>query len=126
MNKYVLFLDDQEIRINWARKTWANDNLYIARNFKQFFDIVWSIKEWDLISLDHDLGLETDIMSYYPNNGMSAVEIIWKTRIKVETIVIHSINVSAADAMVLVLKHHKYNIIRLPFDKTNKIHWKGE
>ncbi len=123
MDKKILFLDDEPVRHHWADENWSGDIVTHVFNVDQFFYELLRKERWDLISLDHDLGISD---GRFINSGMKAVYFMEKFRVTAHDVIVHTINPPAGDRMILALKKLGYRVHRLPFDSTTKISWKGE
>lgn len=114
----ILFLDDNEDRF---------------RTFQSYYDetSVWTywvttaaeaiaalqIKDFDLIMLDHDLGLETFVNSNRVDCGYEVVRWIInnKNSYRFPLIIVHSWNIVASNNMVSDLQKAKFNAEFIPF-----------
>ena len=68
----ILFLDDRSKRFKEAMKRWKDDDLTIVCTSKECIKLI-STEEFDVISLDHDLGFEEFVPSIMPNTGMEVI-----------------------------------------------------
>lgn len=125
MRRQVLFLDDEPVRHHWADETWSGSIISHVFDIDQFCEALVKNKEmtWDLISLDHDLGISKGNLV---NNGMTAVLAMGALETKARNVIIHTINPPAGDRMESDLKRLGYKVYRIPFNTTNDLHWKDE
>lgn len=116
----ILFLDDRSKRIHAALKKYAEHDLTIVTTVKECIEKI-SNKEWDLISLDHDLNYEVFVDSNRPDCGMEVVRFMVKNRkflfqkSRHADIIIHTSNRAAGFAMKDVLQ--KAGIIGVSYER---------
>lgn len=106
----VLFLDDREERIEWARERYGRFSLFIARTTKEAL-LMLVRHEFDLVSLDHDLNHESFVDSNRKDCGMEVVRWIAACKPTIPKIVVHSANGEAASRMVEALATSGYNVV---------------
>jgi len=103
----MLFLDDCTKRIESAR--WQYEGKYdltVVTNTKECLRYLCR-QEWDILSLDHDLG-GVDFQD--PDDKTSGMEVVryiaktaWPTQFKIPEIWVHSSNLFAANQMINLL-----------------------
>jgi len=111
----ILFLDDSEPRLNVARNTFGNEELYLANTADMAIWLLSKTGPWDLVMLDHDLGGQIFQDSFETNTGMEVVRYIERTMPEIREIIIHSWNTSAGHDMMKRLKKLGYNADYQPF-----------
>lgn len=98
----ILFLDDRSKRIHDAIRQYGDDDLTIVTNVIECLRYL-SAEDWDVVSLDHDLGGHEFMDPDNPNCGMAVVRYLEKTTWPIHKympkIIIHSSNMFAAYAM---------------------------
>lgn len=101
----VLFLDDRSKRLHAALEKYKNSDLTLVCTVQECIKMI-SENEWDIISLDHDLGFEEYTNSLLPGSGMEIVR--WMERnarwcrqhLHKTMIIVHSSNEPAGVQMV--------------------------
>lgn len=91
---HVLFLDDNDKRVQLAMQTFEGDDLIIARNA---YDAMRFLRDcligWDLVMLDHDLGGESNGWGAGQEpTGMDVVNYIVEHKPNIQRVVVHSWN----------------------------------
>lgn len=98
----VLFLDDRSKRIHSALNKYKNCDLTIVATAVECLRFL-SEEDWDVLFLDHDLGGEEFVNPESKTCGMQVVRYLektgWPEGKKRPSIVIHSSNIFAANAM---------------------------
>lgn len=114
---FVLILDDDESRIKQFRK----NNIPVVVNwytdpYKAIEELQQNITKYDLICLDHDLGIITE------NGEVTAMPVVDYLRHNYgekyndkQAIIVHSLNRPAAVAMMQTLQHINCKIYMIPF-----------
>ena len=107
----VLFLDDEISRRKAFQARCPSAYLFsdAANAVNSLVDRVW-----DLVCLDHDLDDQFDTIGHF-NTGMKVVEYICEWRPQIKEIIIHSLNVPAAEEMVRKLQDAGYQAQHIPF-----------
>ncbi len=93
MNR-VLFLDDNNERCERAKILYDGHELTIVKTAKETIDKL-AENEYDLVSLDHDLGNEVYVDSGRKDSGMEVVRWILANKPIIPVILIHSWNLPA-------------------------------
>jgi hypothetical protein len=78
--------------------------LIITTTAKDAIEELSRIKEWNLISLDHDLDGQVYVASENFNTGFTVAKFIKENNIKFNLCVIHTLNEYAVPKMLEVLK----------------------
>ncbi|UYN89915.1 MAG: hypothetical protein KIT08_01430 [Anaerolineales bacterium] len=115
--KWVLFLDDNEDRIEVAKRHFGKigqSHLLIARTASQAIDFL-AKATFDLVHLDHDLGGEVFVDSDREDCGMEVVRWMVENRPNVKEVVVHSWNIPAAGKMFAKLSQAGYAVKSEPF-----------
>jgi CheY-like chemotaxis protein len=112
----ILFLDDSEERIYaFVQKAAFGDTVYIARTAAECIEKLQE-REYDIISLDHDLGGEVFVNSNRADCGMEVVRWMDKNLpSRGAKVIIHSWNIPAANAMSHWLIDAGYSVRCEPF-----------
>jgi len=113
----ILFLDDSSARRKAVLSIFPS--AYCVETVQETIDLLSQEKEWDIISLDHDLGGRVFDDSFRPDCGMAVV--FWMIekgypRVAVRRIILHSFNSTAAFDMEYLLRFCGYEARRIPFD----------
>lgn len=130
MAKKLLFLDDRTKRTQAAANVHASFDVTIVSNVKECLRYM-SQKDWDVISLDHDLNgcdFEDPDSS---NAGMEVVRYIektgWPEGKKKPLFIVHSSNIFAAHLMVtrlreinLMAEWHRFEYPEIDFKRVTK------
>jgi len=108
----ILFLDDSEDRCKRFR-SWCPSSIIV----NTADDCIWQLKhnEYDIVFLDHDLGGKIYVNSRDKDCGMEVVRWLAKRNINLNTIIVHSLNSSAATLMTEKLRKANYNVSYVPF-----------
>jgi len=118
MKKTGLILDDDHNRLNWFKKGIEEQN-----NLSNF-DLVETAdecikclneNEYVMFFADHDLGDEVFVAETEKNTGSEVVRHIIKNKPNIDFIVVHSMNLPAADNMVDSLIDAGYNAQAIPY-----------
>ena len=125
--KTMLFVDDRTKRLEWAQRNLSISNgiqLTIATNVKEALRLL-SARDWDRVSLDHDLtGIDFEDPDT-PTCGMEIVRYIekcgWPTARQKPEFSIHSSNLFAVQLMTTRLKTMGFICWYMPiiYEKTN-------
>ena len=115
MSQKILFVDDRSRRIHAALKRWGDD-VTIAPNVKEALRLL-SSQEWDIVSLDADLGGDDFVDPDSKDSAMEIIRYLEKTdeehsihhRLAHSPFIIHSTNIFVALFM-------QYRIRKLGFD----------
>lgn len=109
MGQRFLFLDDDPERHELVQPAYpAGTYCYDAASC-----IRWLADEWDIVSLDHDLGDELFVDSSRTDCGMEVVRWIVANKPKVGQFWVHSLNGKAAHEMVAQLRAAGYEADRV-------------
>lgn len=112
----VLFLDDNQDRLTAAVATYSEGNdLRLARTAGEAINYLQIVGQWDLVSLDHDLGGEVYVDSGREDCGMEVVRWIVENNPAIKRVLVHSWNAPAAREMVLSLRRAGYVAYYQPF-----------
>ena len=112
----ILFLDDNEQRVQRATNYFEGKTLCVAMNAHVAIEYLRLAEEpWDLVMLDHDLGGQVYQNSEEENCGMEVVRYIERTRPAIKVIIIHSWNAPAAREMRERLQRAGYDAAYEPF-----------
>ena len=111
----ILFLDDDEKRIDTFGKKIYPDFANIVTTASTAIQYLNSIPNWDFVFLDHDLGGEQLVDSNREDCGMEVVRWIVEHKPNIEQIIIHSWNSPAGKEMVAKLRDAGYNAEYKPF-----------
>lgn len=111
----ILFLDDNESRLNQAENALGGEELYLVRTAEHAIRLLSSLAPWDLVMLDHDLGENYMQNSEDVDSGMEVVRYIERTLPEIKEIIIHSWNAPAANEMRSRLARQRYNVDYRPF-----------
>ncbi len=111
----ILFLDDNESRLNQADNFFGGEELYLPRTAESAIFFLSKGLSWDLVMLDHDLGGEIFVGSDREDCGMEVVRYIERALPEIEEIIIHSWNAPAANEMRSRLTKQGYNVDYRPF-----------
>lgn len=124
MRKY-LFLDDDEIRHNIFTK-YIDEHIgkqedYLvchAVNFEEATSYFKSHQEWEIIFLDHDLGMEDQMCTPGLNNryptGTDVAQFMVDNKVVTKAVVLHSFNPAGVQRMIAILES-SYPIYLVPF-----------
>jgi len=111
----ILFLDDDEKRIDTFGKKIYPDFANIVTTASTAIQYLNSIPSWDYVFLDHDLGGEQLVDSNRKDCGMEVVRWIVQHKPNIDQIVVHSWNSPAGNEMVAKLRDAGYNAEYKPF-----------
>jgi hypothetical protein len=110
----VFVLEDDPQRILWFRERFIHDELTLVETaedgIREFPD-----REWDLVSLDHDLGGEVYVDSSLPNTGAGFVRAVVADLAECPVVAVHSYNLLGATEMVRLIKDAGGDAIHAPF-----------
>lgn len=118
MSKNVMFLDDNQNRLIAAidlYKDVPDGGLRLARTAGEAIAILSGGIEWDVVSLDHDLGGAVFVDSNREDCGMEVVRWIVANKPSVKEFIVHSWNTPAAYEMARKLSDAGYTVILEPF-----------
>ena len=116
----ILFLDDDEIRHEMFEK-WVIKGIQATttKSYKEFIAVA-PLKNWDIIFLDHDLGVEDQMCIPHVTNrfptGSDVARYMIENDIKAKKIIIHSYNSVGAANMINIFKEIGVTAIYHPFD----------
>ena len=116
----ILFLDDDEIRHEMFEK-WVIKGIQATttKSYKEFIAVA-PLKNWDIIFLDHDLGIEDQMCIPHVTNrfptGSDVARYMIENDIKAKKIIIHSYNSVGAANMINIFKEVGVTAIYHPFD----------
>lgn len=123
MTATMLFVDDRSKRIHAALAKYPDWDVTIAPNFFEAMRLL-SSREWDVVSLDHDLN-GCDFQD--PDSPASGMEIVrylektgWPDRLSKPIFWIHSHNLFAAHLMVVRLQTMGLEAYYKPFEYEQK------
>jgi len=105
--KKIFILEDSEARIESFKKTYAGCDLTIATMAQEAIDILSQGLDYDLISLDHDLGGEIYCRSELENSGYRVAKFLSDKKVN-GAVVIHSWNSIGAGRMLDLLPNANY------------------
>ena len=108
-----LFLDDMEERASLFSKLYGSEKTIFVTTAQEAI-LALERSEFDLVSLDHDLGGQVYQSSKEENCGMEVVRWIVEHKPKIDHIVVHSWNVPASLRMASALSQVGYNVERVP------------
>lgn len=103
----IFFLDDMEERQKSFKKKFPTDNIIFATTAEEAIEILSKDLNFDLITLDHDLGNRIFVKSNDENTGYQVAKFLVDKEIKCD-IIIHSCNPIGARAMQSLLPKAKY------------------
>jgi type II secretory pathway component PulM len=110
----ILFLDDDPGRIRWLRSQAPS-----ATCCETAEELIAALSEAqgsiERLFLDHDLGGEMYVNSDEPNTGMEVVRWLESHPKAIGTVVVHSLNATAAQAMIERLASAGYHAVHVPF-----------
>ncbi len=113
----VLILDDDTIRLQTlkaiAKKDFDASDITLVKTAKKAISALGK-SSFDVIFLDHDLGGMAYVDSNEENTGYQVAKFIEENNLKFERIIIHTMNIKAADLMEAALKNQG-PISRIPF-----------
>jgi len=115
---HMLFLDDRTKRIEVVRDVYKTFNVTIVVNVKECFRHLQR-RNWDVVSLDHDLnGCDFEDPDN-SNTGMEVVRYIektgWPPQLTKPSFWVHSSNLFAAHLMVVTLSEMGFDVCHKPF-----------
>ena len=121
MKMKILIVEDDSMRIEWFREKYEGSELTVAKTVKDAVAVMKKT-EFDRIFLDHDLGGETNGMSYGPRDsdredtGAEVVRAMIDGGLqKNAEIIVHSNNPVGAMEMMLMLSETGYQVQAVPF-----------
>lgn len=103
----IFVLEDMETRIKVFQQRYASDELTVVTTAEEAIAILTGRLDWDLISLDHDLGGQVFCSSELENSGYRVAKFLSDKNFKGQ-IVIHSWNPAGAKNMLAVLPQAVY------------------
>ena len=107
----ILFLDDSLARVKKFRSHCPSAK--IVTTAAECIDALWQ-GDWDIISIDHDLGGEVFVNSDKEDCGMEVVRAIINNKFKIQHIICHSLNPAARTEMVAKLSDADYRVYDIP------------
>lgn len=110
----ILFLDDNFDRIEKFIEAYPFG--IVARTAQEAIEALRYYAEFEIVSLDHDLGGESFVDSSRSDSGMEVVRWIEKHKPNVKKFVVHSVNPIAADEMTRRLMAAGYEVERKPYE----------
>jgi hypothetical protein len=110
----ILFLDDDPWRIRWLRSQAPSATCCETAQemIAALSEVQGSIER---LFLDHDLDGETYVDSDKPNTGMEVVRWLERHPKEIRTVVVHSLNATAAQMMIERLRRAGYRAVHVPF-----------
>jgi CheY-like chemotaxis protein len=117
--KSIFILEDMDERIDAYRKKFPTDTLTVARTAKEAIEILEKNLNFDLICLDHDLGLRAFVDSNDENTGYQVAKFLSMKYVSCP-IIIHSLNPVGAKNMQMCLPQAKRIPAFFMFDEHNK------
>lgn len=123
MSQNILILEDCPNRIRKFRQHFVGHNMVIHDTADAFKVALVSGPVWDLVMLDHDLGGQVYVDTTDTNTGSEVVRFMVdpvnnvKSFITTATpaIIVHSLNIGAAEAMTYDLDRAGFSVKRIPF-----------
>lgn len=109
----VFILEDDENRIRKFRS--AIPSAIMVDNVDEAKEVLSKDEKWEIAFLDHDLGGEVMVDASKYNTGTTLVRWLIEQGIKIDTVVVHSLNDNAAMGMVTDLRKAGYHVQRIPF-----------
>ena len=109
----TVILEDDDARIARFLQAYMGQHPYIYKDAQELIN-AFDTHTWehiDVLYLDHDLGGEV----YVPTSQKKVVRYMIQYRPSIGTIVLHSMNVPAAQQMKADLFEHGYRVIYCPF-----------
>ena len=108
----VLFLDDNKQRTERFQKRFP-----FAKCVETAEECIAELSknDFDVAFLDHDLGEEVFVSETEKNSGSEVVRWIMDNRPKIDKVVVHSMNASAAESMIGKLSSAGYDVSQVPF-----------
>jgi len=103
----IFVLEDMEVRISAFKRRYASESLTIATTANEAIAILEQGLDYDLYSLDHDLGGQVFCSSELENSGYRVAEFLSNKNVKGQ-IVVHSWNPTGAKNMLAVLPEAVY------------------
>ena len=128
----ILFLDDDRYRhemfVEDVSQHPENKQIFLtlAHSYAEFVQVTSVIKTWDIIFLDHDLGVEDQMCIPHVTNrfptGSDVARYMVENNIKAKKIIIHSYNYEGARNMMGIFKDHGIESTYHPYDASLKDH----
>jgi hypothetical protein len=87
----------------------------MAENVDEAKEVLSRDEHWEIAFLDHDLGGEVMVDTSKYNTGTTLVRWMIANKVKVDTVVVHTLNETAAKGMVIDLRGAGYHVQRIPF-----------
>ena len=117
MPKSIIFLDDDPARQKKCRKAIPSAEIVATAHecIKQIKKMIKNEGKIDLLFLDHDLGGQVFVSSSREDCGFEVVRWICENKPEIKAIVLHSMNVPAAENMEKALRREGYITERTPF-----------
>jgi hypothetical protein len=109
----VFVLDDSKERLRKFRS--AIPSAHMAETVDEAKEVLSRDEHWEIAFLDHDLGGEVMVDTSEYNTGTTLVRWLIEQGIKIDTVVVHSLNDTAAMGMVMDLRRAGYHAQRVPF-----------
>jgi CheY-like chemotaxis protein len=103
----IFFLDDNMERHTSFRKCFPNANITFVKTAQEAIEILTKDLNYDLITLDHDLGDRIFVDSNDENTGYQVAKFLKDKDIKCQ-IIIHSCNPGGAKNMMSLLPQADY------------------
>lgn len=111
----ILILEDNLERIEFFKRIYKNNTLYITDDIREAYHIVENA-ELDIMFLDHDLTLDNFKAIGENNTGYDFVKALVEGRLQKQALIyIHSCNPIGGQIMQNLLQKNKYNALWIPF-----------
>jgi len=112
----ILFLDDNINRREYARKQFSNDEYFEAETAEEAIKLLNEQSPFYLVSLDHDLGGKTFVLSNEESGYWVAKHIAqMPLSMRPTKVIIHTYNPAGSRNMMDELKGKVNQLIYLPF-----------
>lgn len=109
----ILFLDDDLGRTRIFKGYFPESKC--VETAQEMIDMISNLNKIDVVFLDHDLGGESFVDSRRKDCGMEVIRWIFKNKPNIDKIVIHSMNLLAAEEMYETMKTANYDVEKMPF-----------
>lgn len=113
----ILVLDDDPVRLKWFKSKFKDQDIHLAEN-STVFDVkcgLYAGTGWDTIFLDHDLQEFHHDPYKFEVTGYDVAQAIIDSAVKVNKIVVHTINLPAGNRMVALLSEAGYSVEAIPY-----------
>lgn len=107
----ILFLDDDRERWSAFKHRNLKADIHWASSNKQAFDLCSDNSiDWDVIFLDHDLGID-DKGDF--SDAIDFVKFMVEKNVKTKLVILHSMNPVGRENQLHLLKSYGYNVIEV-------------